>query len=196
MKTGVYIIRNKINDKCYIGSAATSFKIRRNSHRHHLRKGTHHNSYLQNAWNKHGADAFEFAILLFCAPEACIDHEQIFIDIYQPEYNICQTAGSRLGVKHSEATKKKMCGKNNSMYGKPITDAHRKKLCSAQCGRKFTIEHKNNLARAIGKLTENNVLMIREALTNGVTIRTLYEKYNVTKSCIMSIKHRRTWRHI
>jgi len=51
-----------------------------------------------------------------------IKREQHWIDNLCPEYNISPTAGSCLGVKHTEETKKKISkatkGSNNPMYGR------------------------------------------------------------------------------
>lgn len=38
----------------------------------------------------------------YCDPKDCIKREQYYIDLYKPEYNIYQTAGSPLGYKHTE----------------------------------------------------------------------------------------------
>ena len=200
MKTGVYQIRNLVNGKRYIGSASVSFDKRWTAHLGHLRRGTHHSRYLQNTWTKHGEKIFEFEILEECSPDLCLVREQCYLDAEKPEYNTCMTVGSRHGVPHSKATKDKMSrkasGEGNPMYGKPIADEHRKNLSRARLGKKFSREHRIKIARSNGKLSESDVIKIRRDLDNGVSIRELYEHYGVTKSCIMFIKHRRSWRHI
>ncbi len=203
MKTGVYQIRNLVNNKCYIGSAAAKqgFKKRWNEHVCLLMRGCHRNLHLQRAWNKHHADNFVFEIREECQPDQCLIREQHYLDVEKPEYNIALNAQSpMLGRKHTKATKaimsKKASGSCNPMYGRPVTDEHRRRLSKARLGKKFSKEHRENLARSIGKLNENDVLKIRQDLIHGVTTRELFESYGVTKSCIMSIKHRRTWRHI
>jgi len=60
--SGIYQIRNIINNKVYIGSTS-KFKSRKASHFGHLRFGDHSNKYLQNAWNKYGEEKFVFEIL-------------------------------------------------------------------------------------------------------------------------------------
>lgn len=60
--SGVYQIRNNVNGRVYIGSAKR-FKQRYSEHCKTLEKGTHHNKYLQNDWNKCGSDAFTFEVL-------------------------------------------------------------------------------------------------------------------------------------
>ena len=63
---GVYSIINLVNNKMYIGSTRTSFRIRFIHHKNKLIKGTHKNSYMQHAFNKYGTDKFEFRIIEIC----------------------------------------------------------------------------------------------------------------------------------
>lgn len=79
--SGTYFLRNKINDKFYVGHSINIYK-RWNSHKSLLRKGTHHSQYLQRAWNKYGEDNFEFIIFMVCELEESIKWEQYFLDNY------------------------------------------------------------------------------------------------------------------
>lgn len=116
--TGVYAIINLTNGNFYIGSAActsrypsmSGFRYRWRIHRHHLRKGTHHCAYLQNAWKKYGENSFEFKILEIVEPENCINLEQIYLDCADKNllYNSQFTADSMLGCKHTEEAKLKI----------------------------------------------------------------------------------------
>jgi len=107
MNTGIYEIRNSINNKKYIGSACR-IDHRWHNHKSLLKKNAHHSRYLQNSWNKYGENVFIFRVLLFCDKQNNIFYEQICIDKFRPEYNINPTAESSLGSKASEETKKKM----------------------------------------------------------------------------------------
>lgn len=49
--SGVYQIRNVIDNKRYVGSSINLYK-RWRTHKWMLRKGIHHSIYLQNTWNK------------------------------------------------------------------------------------------------------------------------------------------------
>lgn len=64
-KSGIYQIRNKINNKRYIGQSYYLNK-RKNDHFSALRRKQHDNLYLQNSFNKYGEDAFVFEILEYC----------------------------------------------------------------------------------------------------------------------------------
>jgi group I intron endonuclease len=104
--SGIYQIKNKKNNKVYIGSAV-SLGQRFSVHTHCLRNDKHHNRHLQNAWNKYGEDSFLFEVLEKVEDkEKLVEREQHWIDIREPEYNLSPTAGSTLGVKYSEEARK------------------------------------------------------------------------------------------
>ena len=63
--SGIYMIRNIINNKVYIGQSS-DLKDRLAHHKSSLRHNRHYSSYLQNAWNKYGEENFEFIILEEC----------------------------------------------------------------------------------------------------------------------------------
>ena len=103
--SGIYAIRNEINGKRYIGSSVNVGK-RLYEHKRTLRKGKHHNRYLQRSFNKYGMGRFVFEIFEYVLPEkTCLEaREQHFLDKYSPEYNMNTTATSNLGYRHSEET--------------------------------------------------------------------------------------------
>ena len=86
--TGVYIFKNKINGKCYIGSTIMTFKKRFDHHVCHLRENKHKNKHFQNAWNKYGEDSFEYDILEICPKDKCLEREQYYLDtlLFAQEY--------------------------------------------------------------------------------------------------------------
>lgn len=73
MESGIYIIRNIINNKVYIGKSVL-IKSRIYNHKSALRGSRHRNKYLQRAYDKYGMDNFIFEVLEKC-PE-----EQLSID--------------------------------------------------------------------------------------------------------------------
>jgi group I intron endonuclease len=112
---GVYTIQNTASDGIYIGSSGGKGGIhaRWDEHRSLLRGNRHTNPPLQMAWNKYGEPAFDFKIVesvLFA--EYIYECEQHWIDHYRDQglkiYNILPTAGSRLGTKTSDETKRKL----------------------------------------------------------------------------------------
>lgn len=62
---GIYAIKNNANGKIYIGQS-TNVKDRLWHHKSALKNNRHENSYLQNSYNKYGADCFEFVVIEEC----------------------------------------------------------------------------------------------------------------------------------
>jgi group I intron endonuclease len=100
MKNVIYIIRNTINSRLYIGSAV-KFNVRKNQHLHHLKRGTHHNPPLQNFVNKYGIDKIYFEILEICNYDNLIKREQYYIDNMNPYFNVNKIAQSPKGLKRT-----------------------------------------------------------------------------------------------
>ncbi len=61
-KGGIYVIRNIVNGKLYVGSAKC-FGQRWQIHSCALEKGKHHSYHLQDSWNKYGAGSFVVEVL-------------------------------------------------------------------------------------------------------------------------------------
>lgn len=79
---GIYRIKNKTNDRQYIGSAAR-FKKRWTIHLSQLRKGTHCNNFLQNDFKKSGEVSYVFEIvevMLGSSKEERKAKEQVYLD--------------------------------------------------------------------------------------------------------------------
>lgn len=84
---GIYAIVNTVTGEKYIGSSQ-NITSRFVSHRSDLRRGTHHSSPLQIAWNRLGEEAFLFLILEEVSDIADLEAiEQIYLDTAHPAYN-------------------------------------------------------------------------------------------------------------
>lgn len=59
----IYEIRNKINNKVYIGQSLQKTKHRLQEHVSKLRGNVHENPHLQKAWNKYGEQNFSISVL-------------------------------------------------------------------------------------------------------------------------------------
>lgn len=113
-KSGIYIIYTKYNNKFYLGSTTQCFIKRRNSHLCELRQNKHHSKKLQNVYNKYGEGVFSFKVLEFCSKEECLEREQYYINLYNPDkigYNINNNAQNCTGRKMSQETKLKISKK-------------------------------------------------------------------------------------
>jgi group I intron endonuclease len=128
--SGVYKIRNVTNGKIYVGSARV-IKRRVSQHKVALKACKHQNSHLQHAWNKHGAEAFEFSIVLICAPEQLRFYEQRCIDYFAPAYNQSKSAYSGIPL------------------GTVLTDEHKNKVRSASVANWKSLGYREKTVAAI-----------------------------------------------
>jgi group I intron endonuclease len=173
-RPGVYLIRNQVTGKVYVGSA-TNILTRWWLHLRQLRKGTHHSPMLQHSFAKHGEGAFSWEVLdLIEDRDARLERENEFIAYFNSAnrsfgYNVVPYAESVEGLKRgpmSEETKRKlslsklgrtwspeqhaafartMATKDKSYYRSP---EYRAKISAALRGRTFTAEHKAALSAA------------------------------------------------
>ncbi len=199
MTSGVYRIRNVVNDKCYLGSAGSrGIERRLKEHYRALIKGVHHSVKLQRAWDKYGESNFIFEILEECHADSCITREQFYLDTLlfanqndgrfdELGYNVSRNAQNvMLGRHHSDATKARIsaskrgnCGGNkHPMFGK----FHSK-------------EAKEKNREAHNKLSAEQVIEIKR-LIGYMTQTAIAEKFNVHSSTISYIKSGRIWSHI
>lgn len=80
-QTGVYAIRNMVNNKRYVGSTAC-FRKRWYGHLRTLKNGRG-NKHIQSDYNKYGPGVFVFEIVEICKLEHAADVEQVMIDFYR-----------------------------------------------------------------------------------------------------------------
>ncbi len=146
MASGVYIIKNTVTNKVYVGSTS-SFSARESSHFSSLRKNRHPSQKLQNSWNKYGSSAFKFLPYFYCPVKDLVIWEQVFIDLLNTVkvgYNIRPTAENNRGWHHSPESCKKMSEKRK---GKPLTEEHRIAKVRAQLGRVVTEESRIKMSQ-------------------------------------------------
>ena len=218
MFVGIYQIRNKINNKIYIGSSI-NIKKRWNEHMSDLFNNTHHNIYLQRVWNKYGELNFVFEILLLCEQSELLKYEQWFLDNvieYGVDYNISKFSdvGFRGGIhtdKWKERKSKEMTGENNPMFGKvganrgkKFTEETKLLMSKARIGIKYSKETLNKISKSkIGsknpsaKLIKERVLMIRRMyLTGKYTQEGLGKIFNIGNTQVWRIVNRNSWRNV
>jgi group I intron endonuclease len=175
VKSGIYKIVNRLNGKCYVGSAR-SIDSRWRRHRHDLAHGRHHSLKLQRAFNKHGETAFEFSVIEHVADLAqLVVREQHWIDAlgaFKAGYNVLPKAGSALGQVRSDETRAKLralvisaetrarmsAAKKGVVpvtalaaaiaanTGRPISPETREKIRAANTGKSHTEETRRRLA--------------------------------------------------
>ncbi len=166
--SGIYQLVCKATGKIYIGSSI-NMVVRKARHLKALGSGTHHNPYLQKAYNKYGEHNFAFYILDFCDSEELLLQEQRFLDKLQTRnpyngFNLCPVAGSRLGTTFTEESKHRLSiarrgkytGKANHNYGKPQSKATRKKISESLKGR-FAGKNNPCYGRVVSKETRKKI---------------------------------------
>jgi hypothetical protein len=88
LKSGVYMIKNVINGKCYIGQSTKPYR-RRCEHLSNLTKIYNGITNIQMYEDKKicGPSCFVFGMLEHCSKEELLAKEQYYINLYKPEYN-------------------------------------------------------------------------------------------------------------
>lgn len=136
---GIYRITNLLNGKSYIGKTGMNFGDRWDCHRAQLNGGYHDNPHLQHAWNKYGADSFEFCVVQEVADVELLNGlERKYIAQYREagkSYNILDggDGGFLLGTHLSEEEKRKIGEKNRvNMTGKKHSQETKAKMSESQ----------------------------------------------------------------
>lgn len=156
---GVYKITCTSNDKFYIGSAV-NLRNRRAVHHTLAQKKKHHNRHLQNVWNKYGAGAFRFEVLLICSAKDAVMYEQRAIDTLKPTLNLSPTASSILGVKMSAET----CARVSAgKKGKPVVLTHEQEA--------YRIARVKETHRALWKDPDWRSNRLKKAVESGILRR-------------------------
>lgn len=189
-ESGVYMIRDTVSGRRYIGSAV-SIKKRWKEHRRGLEQGHHHSKFMLRCWRVR-PESFEFHVILYCSRENLLMYEQLLIDGYKPEFNSAPKAGSQLGFrmsdeskaklseaakrtknftgrKHSEDSKRKISESRKGKGGdKGWTQERRDRISAALKGREISPDMRRRISEKLtgtstgrGQLTEDQVRGIR-----------------------------------
>ena len=206
-KSGVYQIRNLINDKVYVGSSNNLY-IRRSVHFNYLVQKKHINSYLQNAYNKYGEINFLFEVIEYCDEKSLLLVEQKWMNnkrSYERDkgYNISKVAGRNpwpKGKPRSEQTKEKL---RKAFRGRVFSEEWKRKISENRKNikpSKETIEKFKKIPKKKGeesnraKFTWKQAREIRECYYNSeVTYKQLAEKYRVSVSGIQNVIKNRSF---
>lgn len=142
----VYMHKNKINGKMYIGITSRSPEIRWGNNGLQYTKTK--NPYFYNAIKKYGWDNFEHIILFENMTEQeakskerefILEYHTCIYDDIKMGYNMTFGGEGTLGRVASEETKRKMSeskkGEKNSFYGRHFSEESKKKLSDALKGK-------------------------------------------------------------
>lgn len=135
---GVYLILNKLNLSCYVGSASTGkFYTRFRRHLFNFQGS----KVVKAAVKKNKISNFAFIVLDFFTEKVTkennkqlLDMEDYYLKTLLPDYNILTEAGNSYGYKHSEITRIKMVQNysperrlwiGNLNKNKPLSNEHK-----------------------------------------------------------------------
>lgn len=182
MKSGIYRITNKINNKIYIGQSV-DVNRRIKDHKRALKKGIHNNVYLQREFDKYGACNFDFSIVQRC-PVDELDRLEIetikSLNCMDNKKGYNMEGGGNKNKIVSLATRMKKMGKNNPMYGKKLPK-HRVE--------QMRIRNRGNS----DSLSEDDVRTIKHRLLQGEMNSAIAKDYNVVNSTIDKIANGTNW---
>ena len=173
---GIYLILNKINLSCYVGSASTNkFNARFRKHLFNF-SGS---KIVKAAVKKYKIDNFAF-IILHIFPKVVtkennkelLNLEDYYLKSLLPDYNIVTEAGNTFGYKHSEITRIKMVENYSLERRLKIGDLNRGKLMSEQ--------HKANIKTAA--LTRKKAVYSKQSLANLTKSSKPIIVYNLDKT--------------
>ncbi len=191
IKSGIYLIKNISNNKIYVGSAL-NISNRFSTHKYKLKNQQHKNPHLQAAWNKYGESSFEFSILEIVEDQnLLIKREQYYINLYnccdkQVGYNIAKIAGSTLGIKASEETKKKQSIAAKNRVRTPF---------SKETIEKRILYYKENRVKPpFSKITFEQAKEIRQLYQDNVPVKDISVMYNIRAQHVSDIIRNLYWK--
>lgn len=149
----IYWIKNKTNEKFYVGSTMQRY-VRWKTHKAKLRSNTHHCNHLQAAWNKYGAEAFEFKVVERVADNASLQAaEDRWLEAHVGKPH-CYNHGLRSNAPWRGVEKEK-----HPRYGATLTEAQKQvireatlaqwKVSDPRTGRKHSEETKRKISAKV-----------------------------------------------
>lgn len=180
MKKGIYIIKNKVNGKVYIGQTK-KLGQRYSEHLGRIKKHKHHNELLQRAFEKYGVDNFEYSVLEEVLESSMLnEREKYWIDYYgglnsDKNYNLKDP----LLNEHSDYVRKKLSkvnsGINNPNYGNKWTQKMKNKASSLKKGKSWEELYGKEKAEEMKK----NAAKSQEGRTHSEEVKDKIRQYNI-----------------
>lgn len=152
--SGIYLLHNSVNGKQYVGSG-TDLSNRLATYYYPSRLTD--NRHISNSILKYGHDSFSVVILEIIGPtnlvskSAILNKEQHYLDLYKPILNLNPTAGSSLGFKHSEESKRLIA---ESRTGQLLSEATKLKLGVLFSGELNPFWNKIHSEETLAKMSE------------------------------------------
>lgn len=190
---GIYQIKNKSNNKVYIGQTIQSFQRRYWLHQWKLRNNVHDNKYLQNAWNKYGEDNFEFSVVEITDKNNIDEREKYWIKYYKDRkicYSIQSGGQEKRLVEYVSEEGRKTAGEKNRQHllGSHASEKTKKKMSESRKG-KYVPQKTNVINPEIAR-------KIKEMLIAGIPPKRIMEELNIPYRPINGIISMNTWSHV
>lgn len=165
---GIYAVTNTVSGTVYVGQAR-NIRKRWEVHRCTLENGKHRNGYLQRAWNKYGAEAFRFEVILDLSAVAEIalgqrlnEEEIAALRRFPDTYNLMEAGLS--GTIASDATRHLLSQHRLAMWADPVL---RGRIVAAMKKRSADPEHQKR--RGAGIAAYRNTPEVKAAVSAHMT---------------------------
>lgn len=182
----IYLIQNVCNGKGYVGSASRGLGSRKWLHLRQLGLGIHHSKHLQRAWNRYGAECFQWLVLETVDNlSEILKREQYWLDKLQTSkkdrgYNVSPTAGSNAGSAFYQTQEHRALMK---IVGRGNAERMR-----AMASRPHSLERRIQSAKSSASLTDDEVRQIKDLIAAGWYAKDIAPKFNTTLGVIYRIR--------
>lgn len=188
--------------EAYVGGSL-NIKQRVANHKCGLRRGSHPNRRLQEAWGQRGPEAFSFVVLELVSADELVATEQKWMDLLRSErglFNIAPFAASARGLTHGEGARASMSAK---LKGRVFSPEALARMSLGQRGRVHSAETRAKMSASLSgelspsaKITAAIVREIRGLSASGVSQRVIAETFGISPSSVSQIVNRQTWKSV
>lgn len=157
----VYLIRDRVNGKCYVGQTRRTLEQRFKAHVRVVGKSNACKA-LSDAMAKHGVENFTIELLCVCESQAALDQAEVRLiaehGTFAPGgYNLTRGGGGKSGYKHRPESIERTVAAHR---GKPLTEEHKRKVSMSLLGNKraLGLKHSEETRRLISEKNKSRTL--------------------------------------
>jgi group I intron endonuclease len=149
----VYMAKNTINNKIYIGKTVVGLKKRISRHFYDASKGSNH--IFHRAIIKYGRESFVFNVISLCRDDKeALEKEKELIVFYNSKipvgYNMTDGGEGFSGLGRTKEHRRKI---SEALTGRVMAEETKKKLSNALTGRTLSTEHLQNIKQSHSTVT-------------------------------------------
>lgn len=211
--SGIYQIRNIVNEKVYIGQTKQPFFKRFLHHVWKLRKGMHDNKHLQRAFDFYTEEAFVFEVLEVIENPKLLDKKEIEYIKKAKRCNLCYNisdGGQGMhGIPMPDHVKEMLSKLNKKLNtGKHPSVETRKKMSDSRKGTKRSSEEVSKMLQTRSnkilsgnktkscKITAEEAKQIKQMLMKGFAYEDIANQFSISFSNVNAIRSNRSWRYV